>query len=54
MFGDPLHAAAFPIPQFHFQIGDFTEAADLLFDVEESAFQAQIGFEAIILFWPGW
>jgi hypothetical protein len=48
VFGDPLHATAFPIPQFHFQIGDLTEAANLLFDVEKSAFEAQIGFEVII------
>ena len=49
VLGDPLHATAFPIPQFHFQISDFTQAADLLFDVEKSAFEAQIGFEAVFL-----
>jgi hypothetical protein len=46
---DPLHATAFPIPQFHFQISDFTQAADLLFDVEKSSFETQIGFEAVFL-----
>jgi hypothetical protein len=53
VLGDPLHTATFPIPQFHFQIGDFAKAADLLFDMKESPFEPQISLKAVFLFLVG-
>ena len=44
VFGDPLTAAAFPIVEFQFEVGDFAHATDLLFDVHDVAADTEIAF----------